>query len=119
MPDTPSASNAAVEIFKSFRVSLEDPCYKVLPAALKKYNINAPWDQYALYIVYGDQERCLGMEEKPLILFKQLDKEGKKPMFMLRKTNSAQVDGEPGSAGIAGSTRGGSTQYNDPPGGII
>ncbi|CAG9949987.1 unnamed protein product [Clonostachys rosea f. rosea IK726] len=28
--------------------------------ALKKYQINAPWDQYALYIVYGDQERCLG-----------------------------------------------------------
>ncbi|KKY33821.1 putative protein kinase regulator ste50 [Diaporthe ampelina] len=119
-PDTPSSSNASVEIFKSFRVSLDDPCYKVLPAALKKYQINAPWDQYALYIVYGDQERCLGLEEKPLILFKQLDKEGKKPMFMLRKTNNAQADaaGEaPGSAGLgsAASTRGG----YDPPGGII
>ena len=67
-PDTPSASNASVEIFKSFRVSMDDPCYKVLPAALKKYQINAPWDQYALYIVYGDQERCLGLDEKPLIL---------------------------------------------------
>ncbi|ROW13009.1 hypothetical protein VPNG_05966 [Cytospora leucostoma] len=124
-PDTPqsSSSNASVEIFKSFRVSLDDPCYKVLPAALKKYQINAPWDQYALYIVYGDQERCLGLEEKPLILFKQLDKEGKKPMFMLRKTNSAQVDvsGEaPGSAGLGSgaSARGAATGY-DPPGGII
>ncbi|PSS00959.1 SAM domain-containing protein [Coniella lustricola] len=116
-PDTPSSSS--VEIFKSFRVSLDDPCYKVLPAALKKYQINAPWDQYALYIVYGDQERCLGLEEKPLILFKQLDKEGKKPMFMLRKTNNAQVDisGETlGSAGLG--ARGASTGY-DPPGGII
>lgn len=93
---------------------MEDPCYKVLPAALKKYQINAPWDQYALYIVYGDQERCLGMDEKPLILFKQLDKEGKKPMFMLRKTSTAPVDGEPGSAG----GRGTATGY-DPPGGII
>ncbi|PFH55642.1 hypothetical protein XA68_17899 [Ophiocordyceps unilateralis] len=116
VPDTPSTSNASVEIFKSFRVSMDDPCHKVLPAALKKYQINAPWDQYALYIVYGDQERCLGMDEKPLILFKQLDKEGKKPMFMLRKTNSAQVDGgDPGSAGMA---RGAATGY-DPPGGII
>lgn len=97
---------------------MDDPCYKVLPAALKKYQINAPWDQYALYIVYGDQERCLGMEEKPLILFKQLDKEGKKPMFMLRKTTNAQVDSEPGSAGIANAARGASTGY-DPPGGII
>lgn len=118
-PDTPS-SNASVEIFKSFRVSMDDPCHKVLPAALKKYQINAPWDQYALYIVYGDQERCLGLDEKPLILFKQLDREGKKPMFMLRKTNNAQLDsGEtPGSAGLGGSARGAATGY-DPPGGII
>jgi len=81
----PSVNNGSVEIFKSFRVSMEDPCWKVLPAALKKYSINAPWEQYALYILYEDKERCLGMDEKPLILFKQLDKMGKKPMFMLRK----------------------------------
>ena len=118
VPDTPSTSNASVEIFKSFRVSMDDPCHKVLPAALKKYQINAPWDQYALYIVYGDQERCLGMDEKPLILFKQLDKEGKKPMFMLRKTTSAQADSEPGSAGI-GSSSGRLGGTYDPPGGII
>jgi len=119
-PDTPG-SNASVEIFKSFRVSMDDPCYKVLPAALKKYQINAPWDQYALYIVYGDQERCLGLDEKPLILFKELDKEGKKPMFMLRKTNNAQVDVSseaPGSAGLSAAARGAATGY-DPPGGII
>ncbi|KAL9027903.1 MAG: hypothetical protein Q9196_003639, partial [Gyalolechia fulgens] len=80
-PPLSSAASVApsVEIFKSFRVSMEDPCHKVLPAALKKYNINADWRQYALYIVFGDQERCLGMEEKPLILFKQLDREGRKP----------------------------------------
>lgn len=115
-PETPGSSSASVEIFKSFRVSMDDPCYKVLPAALKKYQINAPWDQYALYIVYGDQERCLGLEEKPLILFKQLDKEGKKPMFMLRKTNPAPADPDiPGSAGLGPGNR---ATY-DPPGGII
>ncbi|EPE07319.1 protein kinase regulator ste50 [Ophiostoma piceae UAMH 11346] len=118
-PDTPG--NASVEIFKSFRVSMDDPCYKVLPAALRRYQINAPPDQYALYIVYGDQERCLALNEKPLILFKQLDKEGKKPMFMLRKTANAQVDlptDIPGSAGLNAAARGASTGY-DPPGGII
>jgi hypothetical protein len=123
-----SSSNASVEIFKSFRVSMEDPCYKVLPAALKKYNINAPSDQYALYIVYGNEERCLQRDEKPLILFKQLDKEGKKPMFMLRKTNAhpeAQAGELPGSAGLDGGLRPrgqqgrGVQQFNDPPGGII
>ncbi|RFU28858.1 hypothetical protein B7463_g7475, partial [Scytalidium lignicola] len=126
--DTPSGSSgpSSVEIFKSFRVSMDDPCYKVLPAALKKYNINAPWDQYALYIVYGDKERCLGMDEKPLILFKQLDKEGKKPMFMLRKIQNSSTDGgtdAPGSAGIDSRNAGrgphqSGTLY-DPPGGII
>ncbi|EAW14570.1 adaptor protein STE50 [Aspergillus clavatus NRRL 1] len=101
--DTPS-----VEIFKSFRVSMDDPCHKVLPAALKKYNINADWKQYALYIVYGDQERCLGLEERPLILFKQLEKEGRKPMFMLRKqlhpieNTYASGGSAPNSAGFEG-----------------
>jgi len=99
---------------------MEDPCYKVLPAALKKYNINAPWEQYALYIVYGDKERCLGMDEKPLILFKQLDKEGKKPMFMLRKiTPNGEAGSEaPGSAGLDRRMPHSGNSY-DPPGGII
>jgi hypothetical protein len=90
----------SVEIFKSFRVGLEDPCYKVLPAALRKYNIQADWRQYALYIVYGDQERCVGLEEKPLALFKDLDREGKKPMFMLRKLANATMEMPSSVAGM-------------------
>jgi hypothetical protein len=56
-----SASSGAVSgssadnPYKSFRVTLEDPCYKVLPAALKKYKINDDWRQYALFICYGNQ----------------------------------------------------------------
>lgn len=128
-----SGGGANAEIFKSFRVSMEDPCHKVLPAALKKYNINADWRQYALYIVYGDQERCLGLEEKPLILFKQLDREGRKPMFMLRK-HAAPMEGHSGPSGMGtgggflggagsetaslGSGRGGSA-IQFPPGGVL
>jgi protein STE50 len=99
-PIAPTSTDGApsVEIFKSFRVGLDDPCYKVLPAALRKYNIHADWRQYALYIVYGDQERAVGMEEKPLALFKELDREGKKPMFMLRKVTGGA--GDAASAGI-------------------
>lgn len=93
-PDDPS-----VQIFKSFRVALDDPCWKVLPAALRKYNIQADWRQYALYIVYGDQERCVGLEEKPLALFKDLDREGKKPMFMLRKLANGVVGDVPANPG--------------------
>lgn len=96
----------SVEIFKSFKVSMEDPCHKVLPAALKKYNIHADWRQYALYIVYGDQERCLGLDEKPLILFKQLDREGRKPMFMLRR-HAAPIEGHSGPSAAGGGGPGG------------
>jgi hypothetical protein len=38
--ETPSPSGT-IEIFKSVYVNIEDPCYKILLAALKKYNINA------------------------------------------------------------------------------
>jgi len=118
---TPGNSSSSVEIFKSFRVSMEDPCYKVLPAALKRYNIQANWRQYALYIVHGDQERCLGLEEKPLILFKQLDREGRKPMFMLRRNGnfdsggSSSNGGGPSGGGMGGS---GASVYGGREGGI-
>lgn len=114
----------SVEIFKSFRVSMDDPCHKVLPAALKKYNINGDWRQYALYIVYGDQERCLALDERPLILFKQLEKEGRKPMFMLRKhTYSVDSGGYPSTGSAPNSAnfesgRPGQGQINLP-GGVL
>ena len=130
--DDPSGSagrDPQVEIFKSFRVSMEDPCHKVLPAALKKYNIQADWRQYALYIVHGDQERCLGLEEKPLILFKQLDREGRKPMFMLRKhaapleghsgPNTSMAPLDPSIGGGGGGGRGHSNAGISLPGGVI
>lgn len=75
-----------MEIFKSFRVALDDRTYKVLPAAMKKFNISAPYEHYSLYVLFGDQERMLGLDEQPLLVFKELDKKGLKPMFMLRKT---------------------------------
>lgn len=51
---TPSSTSAPDNPYRSFRVTLEDPCYKVLPAALKKYKINDDWRQYALFICYGN-----------------------------------------------------------------
>ncbi|KAI5367512.1 Putative ras-associating (RA) domain, sterile alpha motif domain, Ubiquitin-like domain superfamily [Septoria linicola] len=114
-PD-PGKDNPQVEIFKSFRVSIDDPCRVVLPVALKRYNITDDWRQYALYIVHGDQERCLGLEEKPLLLFKQLDKEGRKPMFMLRRHASPQE----GWSNTSGS--GAPTHAQEPkqvPGGVL
>jgi hypothetical protein len=85
-PELPSES-----IFKSFRVSSNSTTTEVLPSALRKYNIKARWQDYQLWIVHGDQERCLGPDERPLSIFRELDKTGQKPMFMLR-SNKKMTD---------------------------
>ncbi|KAL8898654.1 MAG: hypothetical protein Q9207_006594 [Kuettlingeria erythrocarpa] len=84
----PSKPNSSIEMFTSFRISLDDPCHKILPHALRKYQINKDWRHYDLYILFGDQERCLEPEDMPLRIFKQLDREGKSPTFMLRRNVS-------------------------------
>lgn len=89
-----STGSDAVDQFKSFRVNLDDPCSKVLPAALKKYKIQSDWREYSLFICYADQERCMGLDEKPLLVFQELQKANKSPVFMLRKhetTNTMPV----------------------------
>lgn len=48
-----AAKDAAGAAAKSFRVTLDDPCWKVLPAALKKYKIVDDWRQYAMFICFG------------------------------------------------------------------
>jgi protein STE50 len=79
-----SGGSASDTPYKSFRVTLDDPCYKVLPAALKKYKIDDDWRQYALFICYGSTERCLSYDEKPLLLFQKLKENKQSPVFMLR-----------------------------------
>ncbi|GAA5990518.1 hypothetical protein JCM11641_006116 [Rhodosporidiobolus odoratus] len=79
-----ASGNTPENPYRSFRVTLEDPTYKVLPAALKKYKINDDWRLYALFICYGNTERCLAYDEKPLLLFQKLKDSGDSPVFMLR-----------------------------------
>lgn len=78
--------------------------------------------------MHGDQERCLGLNEKPLILFKQLDREGRKPMFMLRKHASpmegiSSTVGANGAQGLAEQVGGPQQQNNGRgvhlPGGVL
>ena len=77
---------------KSIRAGIDDPCYKILPYAVRKHAATLlskgcplDWRHYALYIVFGDQERALGLDEKPLAIFRDLDRAGKNPVFMFRK----------------------------------
>lgn len=88
-----------IQLFKSFSVSVDIPCRKILRAALRKYGFQADWRQYGLFIVYGDTGRLIGLEEKPLLVFKEIEEEGKKPMFMLRKWESS--NGEASSPIVA------------------
>ncbi|KAG0348895.1 Adaptor for signal transduction [Gamsiella multidivaricata] len=80
----PSTVRDPVDAFRSFRISQDDPCYKVLPAALKKYKINDDWRQYALFICYGNTERILTYNDKPLLMMKQLKENKENPVFMLK-----------------------------------
>jgi hypothetical protein len=68
-------------------VTMDDPCSKVLPAALLKYGIKTKTDrcEYDLCVTYGDVERVIGLDEKPFAIFKDLDRVGQKPKFMLRR----------------------------------
>ena len=48
------STSTSSDNLKSFKVSLDDPAWKVLPAALKKYKINNDdWQNYAMFICYG------------------------------------------------------------------
>jgi hypothetical protein len=53
-PQPKTSRQESSDNLKSFKVSLEDPAWKVLPAALKKYKINNDdWQNYAMFICYG------------------------------------------------------------------
>ena len=54
----PSRKESSENLNKSFKVTLDDPTWKVLPAALKKYRINNDsWQNYAMFICYGSPGR--------------------------------------------------------------
>lgn len=74
------------EPLKQLRASKEDCCEKILKNAMKRHNLNeADWKQYVLVICYGDQERILELNEKPVVIFKALKQQGLHPAIMLRQ----------------------------------
>lgn len=82
-------SGTANEPLKQLRARKEDKCYKILQAAMKSHGLDiSEWKNYALVIVYGgDQERILGYEEKPVLIFKELKEMGLSPSMMLRQVD--------------------------------
>lgn len=78
-----NSSINALEGFKNLHIGKEDTCEKILPIAVRKHKLTEDWRQYALYVSMDNQERRLGLQEKPLAI--QLSREGKKVSFTLRK----------------------------------
>lgn len=71
------------------KITLDDPTWKVLPAALKKHQINYnDWQNYAMFISFGPPgnrtKRRLETNERPLYLFKKLKDAKKNPAFVLK-----------------------------------
>jgi hypothetical protein len=91
-PESDAGASSAESIY---RISMDDSCYKAIPLALKQHGLTGRLTDYRIWIVYGDVERCVGLDEKPLLLFKRLKEEGKEPMFILRKqaTQIGAADG--------------------------
>lgn len=85
------------EPLKQLRASTDDPCSKILQAAMKRHKLNDDWRNYALVICYGDRERILELDEKPVQIFKELRDKGEHPAIMLRqKSNYVDTRGAPG-----------------------
>lgn len=61
-PPKPTRQESSSDM-KGFKVTLEDPTWKVLPAALKKYRINNDtWQNYAMFICYGSVGKSLSCQ---------------------------------------------------------
>ncbi|KAG7901456.1 hypothetical protein KL935_002522 [Ogataea polymorpha] len=88
---TMGSTSTASEPLKQLRAKTEDPCHKILQAAMKRHNLHvSDWKKYALVIVYGgDQERVLGYDEKPVVVYRELQELGLNPSIMLRQVEES------------------------------
>ncbi|EMR09865.1 hypothetical protein PNEG_02045, partial [Pneumocystis murina B123] len=94
-PVSSKKSHKSIEMFKSFRIKLNDSCRKVLLSALKEYKINSDWKEYALVLCYDNKERYIELNEKPLLLFQKLQKDEKKPIFILKQIKNPTTLNQP------------------------
>jgi hypothetical protein len=77
---------------KDFNISPDVPCYKILPQIARRHKVRGDWRSVGLVVCYDDQERMIGLEEKPLAIYKELQREGKNPIFMIREDNGLKTD---------------------------
>lgn len=86
------------EPLKQLRASKEDSCERILKSAMKRHNLSdQDWRQYVLVICFGDQERILELQEKPVVIFKNLKQQGLHPAIMLRRRGDFEEMGNTGN----------------------
>jgi hypothetical protein len=73
------------EGYKSFRVSITDPCLKILPVVIKKFKLEEPWHKYALYVSTKQIERILLMDERPLDIQTRYKEMNDIPVFVIKQ----------------------------------
>lgn len=90
-----SNSNSSSDTLKQLRAKTEDPCYKILQAAMRSHKLDkSEWRNYVLIICYGgDKERVLRYDEKPVVVFKELSELGLSPSMMLRQVEETDDTG--------------------------
>lgn len=83
------------DTLKQLRAKSEDPCYKILQAAMRSHKLDkSEWRKYVLVICYGgDKERVLRYDEKPVHVFKELNELGLSPSIMLRQVDENDITG--------------------------
>ena len=73
------------EPFKKFRCGEADNAARVLSSMFRRYHLDGELSQWRLQIMYGEKARDLLDHEVPLVVFKQLQEQGHKPMFHAKK----------------------------------
>lgn len=81
----PIALSNTSEPYRQFKVSIEESCERVMPIVMRRYGIKGDPSSFRLLVQYGDQERELDLDEKPLAVFKELQDAGQHPVFMVRE----------------------------------
>jgi hypothetical protein len=95
-PGQESSNNVSGDTLKQLRAKTEDPCYKILQAAMRSHRLDkSEWRKYVLVICYGgDKERVLRYDEKPVVVFKELNELGLSPSIMLRQVEETDDTGD-------------------------
>jgi hypothetical protein len=72
-------------------VGLDDPGDKVLQAFLPEIRNDCGLAPMFSLLISREQERAIGLGEDPVAMFKDLEREGRKPTLMLRNRMSFRI----------------------------